>query len=150
MNGEPPDVGTQQCLGNGRSGAACADHQRIAARLNQIALKVLPALAAGCTMVLKPSEVTPLSALLYARILEEGGTPKGVFNLVNGDGATAGTALSRHPDVALISFTGSTRAGVSVSRNAAETIKRVTLEFAGNRPTWCSQRSTLKMLSPGA
>lgn len=102
--------------------------------INQIALKVLPALAAGCTMVLKPSEVTPLSALLYARILEEAGTPKGVFNLVNGEGATVGAALSGHPDIALISFTGSTSAGEAVSRNAAGSIKRVTLELGGKSP----------------
>ena len=102
--------------------------------LNQIALKVLPALAAGCTMVLKPSELTPLSALLFAHILDEAGTPKGVFNLVNGEGPLVGSALSRHPDVALISFTGSTRAGSAVSIDAASTIKRVTLELGGKSP----------------
>lgn len=102
--------------------------------VNQIALKVLPAIAAGCTMVLKPSELTPLNALLYARILEEAGTPRGVFNLVNGNGPTAGAALSKHPDVALVSFTGSTRAGIDVSRNAAGTVKRVALELGGKSP----------------
>lgn len=102
--------------------------------VNQIALKVLPAIATGCTMVLKPSEMTPLSALLYARILDEAGTPKGVFNLVNGDGPTAGAALCKHPDVALISFTGSTRAGAEVSRNAAGSVKRVALELGGKSP----------------
>ncbi len=102
--------------------------------VNQIALKVLPAIAAGCTMVLKPSELTPLNALLYARILDEAGIPKGVFNLVNGNGPTAGSALSRHSDVALISFTGSTRAGIDVSRNAASTVKRVALELGGKSP----------------
>lgn len=102
--------------------------------VNQIALKVLPAIAAGCTMVLKPSELTPLNALLYARILDEAGTPKGVFNLVNGDGPTAGAALSQHPDVAMVSFTGSTRAGVEVSRNAAAGVKRVALELGGKSP----------------
>lgn len=102
--------------------------------VNQIALKVLPAIAAGCTMVLKPSELTPLNALLYARILDEAGTPKGVFNLVNGDGSTAGAALSKHPDVAMVSFTGSTRAGVDVSLNAAAGVKRVALELGGKSP----------------
>lgn len=102
--------------------------------INQIALKVLPALAAGCTMVLKPSELTPLNALLYAEILDEAGVPAGVFNLVNGDGATAGATLSRHKDVAMMSFTGSTRAGRLITREAAETIKRVTLELGGKSP----------------
>jgi len=102
--------------------------------VNQIVLKVLPALAAGCTMVLKPSELTPLSAMLYAEILHEAGCPKGVFNLVNGDGPTTGATLSRHPDVDMMSFTGSTRAGTAVSRDAAETVKRVTLELGGKSP----------------
>lgn len=102
--------------------------------VNQIALKVLPAIAAGCTMVLKPSELTPLNALLYARILEEAGTPRGVFNLINGNGPIAGASLSKHPDVAMVSFTGSTRAGVEVSRNAAGTVKRVALELGGKSP----------------
>lgn len=102
--------------------------------LNQIALKVLPALAAGCTMVLKPSEQTPLSALLFAHILDEAGTPKGVFNLVNGEGQLVGSALCKHPDVALVSFTGSTRAGSAVSIDAASTVKRVTLELGGKSP----------------
>ncbi|QDY71557.1 aldehyde dehydrogenase family protein [Qingshengfaniella alkalisoli] len=102
--------------------------------INQIALKVLPAFAAGCTVVLKPSEITPLNALLYAEILDEAGVPKGVFNLVNGDGLNVGSAISRHPDVAMVSFTGSTRAGRQVSIDAAETIKRVTLELGGKSP----------------
>ncbi|MCA0043803.1 aldehyde dehydrogenase family protein [Celeribacter litoreus] len=102
--------------------------------INQIALKVIPALAAGCTMVLKPSELTPMSALLYAEILEEAGVPKGVFNLVNGDGPTVGAAISAHPDVAMVSFTGSTRAGVEISKAAAPTVKRVTLELGGKSP----------------
>ncbi len=102
--------------------------------VNQIALKVLPALATGCTMVLKPSELTPLSAILYAEILHEAGCPKGVFNLVNGDGPTTGASLSRHPDVDMMSFTGSTRAGSAVSRDAAETVKKVTLELGGKSP----------------
>ena len=99
--------------------------------LNQIACKVGPALAVGCTMVLKPSEIAPLSALIFTEVLHEAGVPAGVFNLVNGDGQTAGTALSEHPDVDMISFTGSTRAGVAVARAAAPTIKRVHQELGG-------------------
>ena len=99
--------------------------------LNQIACKVAPALAAGCTMVLKPSEVAPLNALLLAEVLHEAGVPAGVFNLVNGDGATVGAVMARHADVDMISFTGSTRAGSAVSKAAADTIKRVTLELGG-------------------
>ena len=102
--------------------------------INQIAAKVAPALAAGCTMVLKPSEIAPLSGLLFAEILAEAGCPAGVFNLVNGDGPGVGEALSQHPDVDMMSFTGSTRAGISVSRNAAETVKRVALELGGKSP----------------
>ena len=102
--------------------------------VNQMALKVLPALAVGCTSVLKPSELTPLSAILYAEILHEAGVPRGVFNLVNGEGPVAGAALSRHPDVSMMSFTGSTRAGVAVTRDAAETVKKVTLELGGKSP----------------
>jgi aldehyde dehydrogenase (NAD+) len=99
--------------------------------MNQIACKVAPALAAGCTMVLKPSEIAPLSAYLFAQILHEAGLPPGVFNLVNGDGPTVGAALAAHPDVAMVSFTGSTRAGVAVAMNAAPTVKRVTQELGG-------------------
>ncbi|SPF40231.1 3-succinoylsemialdehyde-pyridine dehydrogenase [Candidatus Sulfotelmatobacter kueseliae] len=99
--------------------------------MNQIACKVAPALAAGCTMVLKPSELAPLSAYLFARILDEAGLPPGVFNLVNGDGPTVGSALASHPDVAMVSFTGSTRAGVAVAMAAAPTVKRVTQELGG-------------------
>lgn len=99
--------------------------------MNQIACKVAPALAAGCTMVLKPSEVAPLSAYLFAQILDDAGVPAGVFNLVNGDGTTAGAALSAHPDVAMVSFTGSTRGGVAVAAAAARTVKRVTQELGG-------------------
>jgi len=102
--------------------------------VNQMALKVLPALAVGCTCVLKPSEMTPFSALLYAEILHEAGVPKGVFNLVNGEGPVAGASLSRHPDVDMVSFTGSTRAGREVTRDAAETVKKVTLELGGKSP----------------
>jgi aldehyde dehydrogenase (NAD+) len=99
--------------------------------MNQIACKVAPALAAGCTMVLKPSEVAPLSAYFFAQILDQAGVPAGVFNLVNGDGATAGAALSAHADVAMVSFTGSTRGGVAVAAAAASTVKRVTQELGG-------------------
>jgi aldehyde dehydrogenase (NAD+) len=99
--------------------------------VNQIACKVLPALAAGCTMVLKPSEVAPLSGYLFAKILDEAGVPAGVFNLVNGDGPTVGEAISSHPEVDMVSFTGSTRAGVAVATAAAPTVKRVTQELGG-------------------
>ncbi|MCC5954923.1 MAG: aldehyde dehydrogenase family protein [Natronohydrobacter sp.] len=102
--------------------------------VNQIALKVVPALAAGNTCVLKPSENTPLSARLYAEMIHDAGFPKGVFNLVFGDGPSVGSALSRHKDVAMMSFTGSTRAGISVTRDAAETVKRVALELGGKSP----------------
>lgn len=99
--------------------------------MNQVTLKVIPALLAGCTCVLKPSEEAPLSSLLFAEFVHEAGLPAGVFNLVNGDGAGAGAALSEHPDVEMISFTGSTRAGRAISRAAADTLKRVTLELGG-------------------
>ena len=99
--------------------------------MNQVALKVIPALAAGCTMVLKPSEIAPLSSILFAEIVHEAGFPAGVFNMVNGDGIGVGTQLSGHPDVDMISFTGSTRAGTAISKNAADTIKRVSLELGG-------------------
>ena len=99
--------------------------------INQIACKVAPALAAGCTMVLKPSEVAPFNAILFAEILDEAGVPAGVFNLINGDGPTVGVALSSHPDVDMMSFTGSTRAGIEVARNAAPTVKRVAQELGG-------------------
>jgi len=99
--------------------------------MNQIALKVMPALATGCTMVLKPSEVSPLSGMLFAEILSEAGVPAGVFNMVNGDGPGVGSVLSGHKDVDMISFTGSTRAGTAITKNAADTLKRVSLELGG-------------------
>jgi len=102
--------------------------------VNQISCKVAPALAVGCTMVLKPSEVAPLSAYLYAQVMHEAGVPAGVFNMVNGDGPVVGTALSRHPGVDMMSFTGSTRAGSLVAQNAAPTVKRVTQELGGKSP----------------
>ena len=99
--------------------------------INQITLKVIPALAAGCTMILKPSEIAPLSGMLFAEMLDESGFPPGVFNLVNGDGPGVGTQLSGHPDIDMVSFTGSTRAGKLITKNAADTIKRVCLELGG-------------------
>jgi aldehyde dehydrogenase (NAD+) len=99
--------------------------------MNQVTLKVIPALLAGCTCVLKPSEESPLSSMLFAEFCHDAGVPPGVFNLVNGDGAGVGTRLSSHPDVEMISFTGSTRAGRAISKAAAETLKRVTLELGG-------------------
>jgi len=99
--------------------------------MNQIACKVAPALAAGCTMVLKPSELAPLSAHLFAQILDQANVPPGVFNLVNGDGPTVGAAIASHPDVSMVSFTGSTRGGVAVATAAAPTVKRVTQELGG-------------------
>lgn len=103
--------------------------------INQIAVKVAPALAAGCTMVLKPSEIAPFAAIVFAEILHEAGVPPGVFNLVNGDGPGVGTALSGHADIAMVSFTGSTRAGVLVAQNAAPTVKRVAQELGGKSPS---------------
>lgn len=102
--------------------------------VNQIALKVLPALATGCTCVLKPSEIAPLSAIVFAEMIDEAGFPAGTFNLVNGDGGTVGSAISSHPDIDMVSFTGSTRAGALVSKAAADTVKRVTLELGGKSP----------------
>ena len=99
--------------------------------INQIALKVVPAFATGCTMILKPSEIAPISGMLFAEMIDEAGFPAGVFNLVNGDGAGVGTHISGHPDIDMVSFTGSTRAGRLISKNAADTIKRVCLELGG-------------------
>jgi len=102
--------------------------------MNQIALKVWPALGVGCTVVLKPSEIAPLSALLFAEMIDEAGFPAGVFNLVNGDGPNVGEAMSHHSDIAMLSFTGSTRAGTAVSKAGANTVKRVALELGGKSP----------------
>ena len=99
--------------------------------INQITLKVIPALAAGCTMVLKPSEIAPLSGMVFAEMVHEAGFPAGVFNLVNGNGEGVGTQLSGHPKIDMVSFTGSTRAGKLITKNSADTIKRVTLELGG-------------------
>ncbi len=102
--------------------------------MNQVALKVGAALAAGCTMVLKPSEIAPLSALLFAEMIDEAGFPAGVFNLVNGDGPGVGSALTSHPDIDMVSFTGSTRAGILVTKAGAESVKRIALELGGKSP----------------
>ncbi len=99
--------------------------------INQIACKVAPAMAAGCTMVLKPSEVAPINAIIMAEVLDAAGVPKGVFNLVNGDGVSVGDAMSRHPDIHMMSFTGSTRAGIAVAKSSADTVKRVAQELGG-------------------
>ena len=99
--------------------------------MNQVTLKAIPAILAGCTMVLKPSEIAPLSSLVFAEIVDEAGLPPGVFNMVNGDGMGVGSQLSTHPDVEMISFTGSTRAGIAISKAAADSLKRVCLELGG-------------------
>ena len=99
--------------------------------MNQVACKVAPALATGCTMVLKPSEIAPLDAYLFAQVLHDAGVPPGVFNLVNGDGPGVGSALAAHPEVDMVSFTGSTRAGIQVAKSAADTVKRVCQELGG-------------------
>ncbi|MEM7215180.1 MAG: aldehyde dehydrogenase family protein [Pseudomonadota bacterium] len=102
--------------------------------VNQIIIKVAPALAAGCTMVLKPSEFSPLTSVMLAEVIDEAGCPPGVFNLINGDGPGVGEAISTHPEIDMISFTGSTRAGKAITKAAADTIKRVTLELGGKSP----------------
>jgi aldehyde dehydrogenase (NAD+) len=102
--------------------------------MNQITCKVAPALAAGCTMVLKPSEIAPLSATVFAEVMHEAGVPKGVFNLVHGDGPGVGQALATHPEVDMVSFTGSTRAGIAVAKAGADTVKRVHQELGGKSP----------------
>ncbi|RZO89933.1 MAG: aldehyde dehydrogenase family protein [alpha proteobacterium HIMB59] len=99
--------------------------------INQIALKVIPALAVGCTMILKPSEIAPLSGILFTEMIDEAGFPPGVFNLINGNGEGVGNAISSHPDIDMVSFTGSTRAGRLILKNSSETIKRVCLELGG-------------------
>jgi aldehyde dehydrogenase (NAD+) len=117
--------------------------------LNQIVSKVAPALAAGCTMVLKPSEEAPSVAAIFAEVLDAAGVPAGVFNLVQGDGPGVGTALSRHPKVDMVSFTGSTRAGVLVAKNAAETVKRVHQELGGKSPSVVLESADLSRAVPG-
>lgn len=112
--------------------------------INQIMCKVAPALATGCTIVLKPSEVAPMSAYLLAEMIDEAGFPPGVFNLVNGDGPGVGSAISNHADIDMISFTGSTRAGVQISQAAAHTVKRVALELGGKSPNIIFENSNLE------
>ncbi|UUX49930.1 aldehyde dehydrogenase family protein [Nisaea acidiphila] len=102
--------------------------------MNQVTLKVVPAVGVGCTVLLKPSEIAPMSSMLFAEFMDQAGFPAGVFNLVNGDGPTVGEAMSRHPDIDMMSFTGSTRAGVAVTKAAADTVKRVSLELGGKGP----------------
>jgi aldehyde dehydrogenase (NAD+) len=102
--------------------------------INQISCKVAPALAAGCTMILKPSEIAPMNALLWAEVMDEAGVPPGVFNLINGDGPTVGEAMSAHPGIDMMSFTGSTRAGIAVAKASADTVKRVAQELGGKSP----------------
>jgi aldehyde dehydrogenase (NAD+) len=102
--------------------------------MNQVAAKVVPALAAGCTMVLKPSEYSPFSAVLWAKVMHEAGVPAGVFNLINGDGQNTGAPLASHREVDMVSFTGSTRAGTEVARSAAASVKRVHQELGGKSP----------------
>ncbi len=118
--------------------------------MNQVCLKVMPALAAGCTMVLKPSELAPLSSMILAELIDETKFPAGVFNLVNGDGATTGDALTSHPDINMISFTGSTRAGALISQNAAKDFKRVSLELGGKGANIIFKDADPKAIERGA
>lgn len=118
--------------------------------VNQIVLKVVPALATGCTMVLKPSEIAPLSGLLFSEFVHEAGFPAGVYNMVNGDGAGVGSQLSAHPDVDMVSFTGSTRAGIAISKAAAETLKRVSLELGGKGANIIFEDADEKAVTRGA
>ena len=116
--------------------------------INQIACKVAPALATGCTVVLKPSEITPISAYLFSEIIDQAGIPAGVYNLVNGTGPTVGAAIASHPDIALVSFTGSTRAGIQVAKAAADTVKRVTQELGGKSPNLIFEDADLESAIP--
>ena len=118
--------------------------------MNQVCLKVVPAIASGCTMVLKPSELAPLSSMILAEIIDETKFPPGVFNLINGDGSTTGEALTRHPDINMISFTGSTRAGALISQNAASDFKRVSLELGGKGANIIFQDADPKAIEWGA
>jgi aldehyde dehydrogenase (NAD+) len=116
--------------------------------LNQVTSKLAPALASGCTSVLKPSEIAPLSTILLAEILHDAGVPKGVFNLVNGDGPTVGEAISAHPNIDMVSFTGSTRAGILVAKAAAPTVKRVCQELGGKSPNIVMRGADLEKVVP--
>ncbi|MDH7971559.1 aldehyde dehydrogenase family protein [Sphingomonas sp. AR_OL41] len=117
--------------------------------MNQIVAKVGPALAAGCTMILKPSEEAPSSAAIFAEVMDAAGVPAGVFNLVQGDGEGVGTALAKHPDIDMVSFTGSTRAGIMVAKNAADTVKRVAQELGGKSPNIILEGTPLDKALPG-
>jgi aldehyde dehydrogenase (NAD+) len=117
--------------------------------MNQIVAKVGPALAAGCTMILKPSEEAPSSAAIFAEVMDAAGVPAGVFNLVQGDGEGVGTALAKHPDIDMVSFTGSTRAGIMVAKNAADTVKRVAQELGGKSPNIILEGAPLDQTLPG-
>ncbi len=117
--------------------------------MNQIVAKVAPALAAGNTVILKPSEQTPGSGAIFAEVLAAAGVPKGVFNLVQGDGPGVGEALAKHPDIDMISFTGSTRAGIQVAKNAADTVKRVSQELGGKSPNIVLEGTPLDLALPG-
>lgn len=117
--------------------------------VNQIMCKAAPAIAAGCTMVLKPSEIAPLNAMLIADVFHEAGVPPGVFNLVNGDGPTVGEAMSSHPGIDMMSFTGSTRAGVAVAKASADTVKRVTQELGGKSANIILEDADLKKAVTG-
>jgi aldehyde dehydrogenase (NAD+) len=117
--------------------------------MNQVACKVAPALAVGCTMILKPSEIAPFSAQVWTEILDAAGVPAGVFNLVNGDGPSVGAAIASHPEVDMVSFTGSTRAGIEVARNAAPTVKRVHQELGGKSPNIILPDADLKRAVTG-
>ncbi len=112
--------------------------------INQIACKVAPALATGCTMVLKPSEIAPLSAQVFSKMIDDAGVPAGVYNMVHGDGPGVGSAISSHSDIDMVSFTGSTRAGMAISKAAADTVKRVTLELGGKSPNIIFDDTDLK------
>jgi len=118
--------------------------------MNQVCLKVMPAIASGCTMVLKPSELAPLSSMILAELIDETKFPAGVFNLINGDGATTGDALTSHPDINMISFTGSTRAGALISQNAAKDFKRVSLELGGKGANIIFKDADLDAIERGA
>ena len=118
--------------------------------MNQIMLKVVPALATGCTVVLKPSEIAPLSGILFSEFIHEAGFPAGVYNLVNGDGVGVGSQLSVHPDVDMVSFTGSTRAGIAISKAAADTLKRVSLELGGKGANIIFEDADEKAVTRGA
>ncbi len=127
--------------------------------LNQIACKVAPAIAAGCTMLLKPSEIAPITGIIFSEVMHAAGVPAGVYNMINGDGPSVGQVMSGHPDIDMVSFTGSTRAGILVAKNAADTVKRVTQELGGKSPNiilrdadlaWSVQQGRAELLRQSA